>query len=80
MIKKCVTQRNWPFPIKRAMANNSAIFREKNHPQQTFLIEWGALAKSGTGERGIFNLSSAQAKAPHVVTLHSYRVLILVEK
>ena len=53
----------WPFPIKRAMANNSAIFREKPTAAD-FLIEWGALAKSGTGERGIFNLESAQKKAP----------------
>jgi ribonucleoside-triphosphate reductase len=55
--------KDWPFPIKRAMANNSAIFREKPSAAD-FLVEWGALAKSGTGERGIFNLSSAQAKAP----------------
>ena len=55
--------KEWPFPIKRAMANNSAIYREKPSAAD-FLIEWGALAKSGTGERGIFNLSSAQAKAP----------------
>ena len=55
--------KDWPFPIKRAMANNSAIFREKPSAAD-FLIEWGALAKSGTGERGLFNLSSAQAKAP----------------
>jgi ribonucleoside-triphosphate reductase len=55
--------KDWPFPIKRAMANNSAIFREKPSAAD-FLIEWGALAKSGTGERGIFNLSSAQDKAP----------------
>ena len=55
--------KDWPFPIKRAMANNSAIFREKPSAAD-FLIEWGALAKSGTGERGIFNLSSAQAKSP----------------
>jgi ribonucleoside-triphosphate reductase len=55
--------KDWPFPIKRAMANNSAIFREKPSAAD-FLIEWGALAKSGTGERGLFNLSSAQAKSP----------------
>jgi ribonucleoside-diphosphate reductase alpha chain len=55
--------KEWPFPIKRAMANNSAIYRDKPSAAD-FLIEWGALAKSGTGERGIFNLSSAQAKAP----------------
>ena len=55
--------KEWPFPIKRAMANNSAVFREKPSAAD-FLIEWGALAKSGTGERGIFNLEAAQKKAP----------------
>ena len=55
--------KEWPFPIKRAMANNSAVFREKPSAAD-FLLEWGALAKSGTGERGIFNLEAAQKKAP----------------
>jgi len=55
--------KEWPFPIKRAMANNSAIFREKPSAAQ-FLKEWAALALSGTGERGIFNLQSAQNKSP----------------
>jgi len=55
--------KEWPFPIKRAMANNSAIFREKPSAAE-FLREWGSLALSGTGERGIFNLDAAQKKAP----------------
>ena len=55
--------KEWPFPIKRAMANNSAIFREKPSAAQ-FLKEWASLALSGTGERGIFNLNAAQSKAP----------------
>jgi ribonucleoside-diphosphate reductase alpha chain len=55
--------KEWPFPIKRAMANNSAVFREKPSAAD-FLVEWGALAKSGTGERGIFNLEAAQNRAP----------------
>jgi ribonucleoside-triphosphate reductase len=55
--------KDWPFPIRRAMANNSAIYRDKPSAAD-FLVEWGALAKSGTGERGIFNLLSAQNKAP----------------
>ena len=55
--------KEWPFPIKRAMANNSAIFREKPSAGE-FLKEWAALALSGTGERGIFNLNAAQNKAP----------------
>ena len=55
--------KDWPYPIRRAMANNSAIYRAKPTAAD-FLVEWGALAKSGTGERGIFNLESAQKKAP----------------
>ena len=55
--------KEWPFPIKRAMANNSAIFRDKPSAGQ-FLNEWAQLALSGTGERGIFNLNAAQSKAP----------------
>jgi len=55
--------KEWPYPIKRAMANNSAIYREKPSAGE-FLTEWAALALSGTGERGIFNLDAAQKKAP----------------
>ena len=55
--------KEWPYPIKRAMANNSAIYREKPSAAD-FLREWGSLALSGTGERGIFNLEAAQNKAP----------------
>lgn len=39
---------------QRAMANNSAVYAEKPDSAQ-FLEEWISLAKSGTGERGIFN-------------------------
>ena len=55
--------KDWPFPIRRAMANNSAIYLEKPSAAE-FLQEWGALAQSGTGERGIFNLAAAQEQAP----------------
>jgi ribonucleoside-triphosphate reductase len=55
--------KEWPFPIKRAMANNSAVFREKPSAAE-FLKEWASLALSGTGERGIFNLNAAQSRAP----------------
>ncbi|GIW69060.1 ribonucleoside-triphosphate reductase [Candidatus Parcubacteria bacterium] len=37
----------------RAMANNSAVYNSKPTPTE-FLDEWLALAKSGTGERGLF--------------------------
>lgn len=53
----------WPFPMRRAMSNNSAIYTEK--PTATrFLKEWSILAGSGTGERGIFNLEGARKSAP----------------
>lgn len=39
---------------QRAMANNSAVYNGKP-PATDFLEEWLALARSGTGERGIFN-------------------------
>jgi len=48
---------------QRAMANNSAAYTEK--PSATlFLEEWLALAKSGTGERGIFNRGSLKHQLP----------------
>lgn len=51
------------FPIRRYLANNSAIYNEK--PDSiTFLKEWARLAESGTGERGIFNLGAIKKNAP----------------
>ena len=55
--------KDWPFPLRRAMANNSAIYDKKPTAAQ-FLREWGTLALSGTGERGIFNLQGARETAP----------------
>ena len=53
----------WPFPLHRAMANNSAVYYEKPTAVE-FLKEWSALASSGTGERGISNLGSTRTFAP----------------
>lgn len=47
------TAKNPPFPLIRAMANNSVVFNEKPN-SIGFLKEWYNLAQSGTGERGIF--------------------------
>jgi ribonucleoside-diphosphate reductase alpha chain len=48
---------------QRSMANNSVGYNEK--PACTaFLDEWTALAKNGTGERGIFNRGSLQKQMP----------------
>lgn len=52
-----------PFPIRRHMANNSSVYYEQPSAID-FLQEWGSLAASGTGERGIFNLGGARALAP----------------
>jgi ribonucleoside-diphosphate reductase alpha chain len=53
-IAECKNGEFWKrFPC-RARANNSAVYEEK--PLATdFMAEWLNLAKSGTGERGIFN-------------------------
>lgn len=52
-----------PFPLRRSMANNSAIY-ESRPTAVEFLREWAALAGSGTGERGIFNLEAARSCSP----------------
>lgn len=51
------------FPKGRFMANNSAIYHEKPTAAR-FLTEWGILANSGSGERGIFNMQAAKKMAP----------------
>lgn len=53
----------WNDNPHRAMANNSAVYLQK--PTTTeFLDEWTALAKSGTGERGIFNRGGLKQQLP----------------
>jgi ribonucleoside-diphosphate reductase alpha chain len=53
----------YPFPKRRFMANNSAIYYNK--PTATeFLQEWASLAASGSGERGIINMQAARNNAP----------------
>jgi ribonucleoside-triphosphate reductase (thioredoxin) len=53
----------WPFPQHRSMANNSAVYLEKPSAVE-FLKEWGSLAASGTGERGIFNFDAVKKLNP----------------
>lgn len=48
---------------QRSMANNSAAYNEKPS-SSVFLDEWIALAKNGTGERGIFNRGSLKNQLP----------------
>jgi ribonucleotide reductase alpha subunit len=44
----------WNINSQRCLANNSAVYNEKP-TEIEFMEEWLSLAKSGTGERGIFN-------------------------
>ena len=53
----------WTSEPQRSMANNSASYEEKPSSSD-FMTEWLALAKSGTGERGIFNRGSLMAQLP----------------
>ncbi|MCK5059737.1 MAG: ribonucleoside-triphosphate reductase [Candidatus Pacebacteria bacterium] len=48
---------------QRSMANNSAVYNEKPEAD-VFMDEWIALAKSGSGERGIFNRGSLKTTMP----------------
>ncbi len=48
---------------QRAMANNSAVYLEKPNPIE-FMEEWLSLAKSGSGERGIFNRGGMATQMP----------------
>ncbi len=48
---------------QRMLANNSAVYNEKPTATQ-FLEEWLALAKSGSGERGIFNRGGLKTQLP----------------
>lgn len=52
-----------PIPPHRYMSNNTAVYNGRPD-MVTFMREWTALAASGTGERGIFNLKAAQTGAP----------------
>ncbi len=53
----------WNTEPQRAMANNSAVYNEKPD-NVTFLEEWLSLAKSGSGERGIFNRGALTGQLP----------------
>ncbi len=48
---------------QRAMANNSAVYETRPRAVD-FLDEWLALAKSGSGERGIFNRGGLPEQLP----------------
>jgi ribonucleoside-diphosphate reductase alpha chain len=50
----------WLDESQRALANNSAIYKEKPD-MGLFMEEWKSLYESKSGERGIFNRASAKA-------------------
>ncbi len=53
----------WNDNPQRIMSNNSAVYNVK--PSSTdFLDEWVSLAKSGSGERGIFNRAGLRDQLP----------------
>lgn len=51
------------FPVRRHMANNSAVYYSKPDVV-TFMKEWTSLIASNSGERGIFNLEAAKKMSP----------------
>lgn len=53
----------WLHNVQRSMANNSVVYHDRPKAT-TFLEEWIALAKSGTGERGIFNRGGLAGQLP----------------
>jgi len=55
--------KNPPIPNHRFMSNNSAVYKTKPD-SVTFMREWYNLAKSNSGERGIFNVSNLSKYAP----------------
>lgn len=55
--------KDWPFPEYRRSSNNSVCYKTKPD-MVTFMREWAALAASGTGERGLFNLEAAKRASP----------------
>lgn len=62
-MRKAKTGQFYLSEPQRQMANNSAVYNEKPSATQ-FLEEWLALAKSGTGERGIFNRGGLKHQLP----------------
>ncbi len=51
------------YPVHRKNSNNSAVYLKKPTAVE-FMTEWAALAASGSGERGIFNLSAVENLMP----------------
>jgi len=52
----------WEASPQRALSNNSVAYSRKPDMEQ-FIAEWKSLYDSKSGERGIYNVASAQAQA-----------------
>lgn len=62
-MRRAKTGQFYLFEPQRQMANNSAVYNDKPTATQ-FMDEWISLAKSGTGERGIFNRGGLKYQLP----------------
>lgn len=62
-MRDCKQGEFWNHDDQRNQANNSAVYTEKPDPI-TWMEEWLALAKSGSGERGIFNRGALKKQFP----------------
>jgi len=62
-MRNCKSGEFWNKNPQRNQANNSAVYETKPSPLE-FMEEWLSLAKSGSGERGIFNRGSLKKQMP----------------
>jgi ribonucleoside-triphosphate reductase len=62
-MRDCKQGEFWTHDDQRNQANNSAVYSEKPDPL-VWMEEWLSLAKSGSGERGIFNRGSLKNQFP----------------
>jgi ribonucleoside-triphosphate reductase len=62
-MRDCKKGEYWTANMQRDQANNSAVYTEKPTDIE-WMEEWLALAKSGSGERGIFNRGALKDQFP----------------
>jgi len=62
-MRDCKQGEFWNTNNQRNQANNSAVYNEKPDPL-VWMEEWLTLAKSGSGERGIFNRGGLKNQFP----------------
>jgi ribonucleotide reductase class II len=62
-MRDCKQGEFWNTNSQRNQANNSAVYNEKPDPL-VWMEEWLTLAKSGSGERGIFNRGGLKNQFP----------------